>query len=113
MASKSFEISTYSISMGDRLSLGGGQYKFRRVISCNSEDGDRLIIYFQAEGEPLFPAFTNLAANFGRIFLPVSEFSAFIDILRNEKPLYGYISDQKPEWNALRSRQEPVGDAEQ
>ena len=112
MANKGFEISTYSISMGDRLSFGGGQYQFRRVISCNSKDGQRLIIYFQAEGEQLYPPFTDLDIGLGRIFLPVSEFSAFVDVLRNEKPLYGYISDQKPEWNTLRTLQEPVGEAE-
>lgn len=111
MTSKQFQIQGYKLSMGHSMTLGR-QYEFRRVISCNGADGYRLLFYFQADGEPLYPPFTNLSAKFGRVFLPVSEYGDFVDTLRNEKPLYAYINDSKPGWNHLRSTTEPVGETE-
>ena len=46
----------------------------------------------------------------GVIFLPFNEMTSFIDILRNEKPVYGYLSIDKPVWNGIGTFRVPVGE---
>ena len=48
----------------------------------------------------------------GAIFLPFREMAPFVDLLRNEKPIYAYLNSDPPQWNSLETRQEPVGEEE-
>jgi len=36
----------------------------------------------------------------------------FVDLLRNEKPVYAYLNSDIPAWNSIRTTQEPVGEEE-
>ena len=53
-----------------------------------------------------------VANKVGAIFLPFKEMPPFVDLLRNEKPIYAYLNSDKPEWNYVRSGPEPVGEEE-
>jgi hypothetical protein len=54
----------------------------------------------------------NVAGNVGAIFVPFSDIHKYVDLLRNEKPLYANLNSDNPNWMSLRSSQEPVGEEE-
>ncbi len=36
----------------------------------------------------------------------------YVDMLRNERPVYAYLNSDKPQWNSLKTSKEPVGEQE-
>lgn len=48
----------------------------------------------------------------GYMFMPISDIAAFVDILRNEKPIFGHLRADKPEWTSVTTGQEDVGEGE-
>ena len=35
------------------------------------------------------------------IFMSISDIHAFVDILRNEKPIYGHLREDNPQWTSV------------
>lgn len=48
----------------------------------------------------------------GYMFMPISDIAAFVDILRNEKPIFGHLRADKPEWTSVTTGQEDIGEGE-
>jgi hypothetical protein len=48
----------------------------------------------------------------GAIFVPFSELYQYVDIARNEKPLYASLNSDNPNWMSLTTSAEPVGEGE-
>lgn len=48
----------------------------------------------------------------GYMFLPISDLLAFVDILRNERPIFVHLRGDKPEWTSVTTSQEPIGEGE-
>ncbi len=48
----------------------------------------------------------------GAILLPFKEMAPFVDLVRNEKPVYAYMNSDRPQWNNLKTSLEPVGEEE-
>ncbi len=48
----------------------------------------------------------------GAIFVPRWQFTWFLDLVRNETPVYCYLNSDTPKWNSLYTGQEPVGEQE-
>jgi hypothetical protein len=46
------------------------------------------------------------------MFLNVSDIGPFVDMLRNEKPVYGHLRGDRPEWTSVTTGKEPVGEGE-
>jgi hypothetical protein len=113
MAIKQFVVGTYKQSLGHALesTWGGVQIEARGYIACYGGD-HRFIIYFLAENSPV-PQPVYIPANkFGAIFVNFSECLPYVDMLRNEKPIYAYLNSDKPEWNSITTSAEPVGEGE-
>jgi hypothetical protein len=36
----------------------------------------------------------------------------YVDLVRNEKPVYAYLNSDKPQWNSISTSNEPVGEEE-
>jgi hypothetical protein len=98
-----FQIQSYRLSMG--------YHHSHREIMCYGDDGYRLHLQFLPDDEALPPPFTDLAGKLGRKHLALSEFADYLDVLRNEKPLYGIISEDAVT-NQLRTTEEPIGGTE-
>jgi hypothetical protein len=114
MAIHNFPISTYTIKLGDKLSasFGGVTIRARGIVSCMAADGKRVIGYFLSDDSPVPAPTTTVNGTWGPIFLPASLLPAWVDMLRNETPLYGYINTDRPEWTSISTTQEPVGEEE-
>jgi hypothetical protein len=73
---------------------------------------ERNVAYFLADDSPVPAPTTTVGGKWGPIFLPKEMMGQWVDLLRNEQPLFGYINTDHPEWTNLSSSEEPVGEEE-
>lgn len=114
MATKNFSVSNYVAQMGFKSSASwsGVSILIQGYLTCYSSDGYRFIVYGLHPASPV-PAPVYIEANkVGAIFIPFNELSNYIDLVRNEKPIYAYMNSSSPNWNSLRTSSEPVGEEE-
>lgn len=113
MAIYQFPVEYYTISLAHGLTAtwGGVQIEARGIVVGYGGD-HRFIAYFLTDNSSV-PNPVYIPANkVGAIFLPFREMGPFVDLLRNEKPIYAYLNSDRPQWNSLKSGQEPVGEEE-
>ena len=113
MAIKQFQIETYEITLGHAMSAtwGGVPILARGIVACYGGD-HRFIAYFLAPGSQVAQPTYIVANKVGAIFRPFEEMAAYVDMLRNERPVYAYLNSDKPQWNSLKTSKEPVGEQE-
>ena len=113
MATKRFMVERYEIKLGHALTAtwSGKVIRARGVVACHGGD-HRFIAYFLTDDSPVPGPVYIVANKVGAIFLPFPEMGPFVDLLRNEKPVYAYMNSDRPEWNQLYTGKEPVGEAE-
>ncbi len=112
MATKTFEVKSYQAKVGFESSGGGGGPKSRGCLVCYGSDGHRFAIYFAAPGSAMAPPRYFPDAKFGSINVPVNEMPHYVDLVRNEKPVYAYLNSDNPQWNNIRTSKEPIGEEE-
>jgi hypothetical protein len=114
MSTHQFEISSYKISLGDKITtgFGGRTIMARGIISCRGP-GYRIAAYFLSDDSPIPDATTSTQGDWAAIFLPPELMALWIDLLRNERPLYGYINTGIPGLTNLSTSLEPVGESEE
>ncbi len=111
MATTTFEISSYDVEMARQLELGA-TYKFSAIITCHGADEKKLILYFMHEDSPVPENDYDPARGIGRSYLPAEQYGWYLDILRNEKPVFARMHSEKPQWNMVFTGAEPVGEGE-
>jgi hypothetical protein len=113
MAIKSFQIASYKMALGHAMSAtwSGKSIKIRGYISCYGGD-HRFIAYFLTKDSPVPDPVYVVANKVGAIFLPFDEMPPFVDLVRNEKPVWAYLNSDRPEWNSIKTSHEPVGEEE-
>ena len=114
MANKTFIINHYRTSVGFKNSATWSNVKIQiqGYITCYGSDRYRFIMYFLHDDSPIPPPVYIERNKVGAIFLPFKDMHVYLDMVRNEKPLYAYVSSDKPEWNSIRTSNEPVGEEE-
>jgi hypothetical protein len=113
MAIKRFTVERYEVKLGHALTAtwSGIGIKARGIVACRGQD-HRFIAYFLTDESPVPDPVYVIPNKVGAIFLPFDEMGPFVDLVRNEKPIYAYLNSDKPEWNSLSTGQEPVGEEE-
>ena len=113
MAIKTFHVEHYKVSLNHELtaSWGATTIKARGKVICYGEE-HRLIAYFLMDDSTLPEPIYLEDKNVGAIFFPFKEMVPFIDILRHEKPVYAYLSDEKPKWSGIGTFRAPAGERE-
>lgn len=119
MASVIFEIKHYQVSWRqlERRDIGGQQVLIRGLVRCTGVEPQTKVEYtldvlFLAPDSPIPTPSYNAGERKGAMFMPISDMSAFVDILRNEKPIFGHLYDDRPDWFSVTTNKEPVGSAE-
>ena len=114
MALRTFLVTSYTIKLSDKLSatFGATTLKARGIVSCIGADNQRVVAYFLSPDSPIPAPTTTIEGRWGPVFLPEESMAVWIDMLRNEKPLYGYINTEHPEWTSVSTTEEPVGEEE-
>jgi hypothetical protein len=113
MVTKTFRVTKYQMALGHAMTAtwGGHQIKARGYVACSGTD-HRLIVYFLTDDSPVPPPMYVVANKVGALFFPFKEIGPFVDMVRNEKPIYAYLNSDKPEWISLKTGKEPVGEEE-
>jgi hypothetical protein len=114
-----FEIKQYMVIWRqlENRDFNGTNIQIRGIVRCSgvepkSSENYAMDVIFLAPDSP-FPAPTFEPDNKkGYMFMPISDIAAFVDILRNESPIYGHLRGDKPEWTSVTTTQEPVGEGE-
>lgn len=114
MPVRKFPITSYKITLDDNLHTIylDATIKSRGVLSCIGPDDQRVVAYFLADDSPVPAPTTIFGGKWGPILLPKEMMGQWVDMLRNEKPLFGYINTDHPDWTNVSSSEEPVGEEE-
>ena len=78
-------------------------------VGADAEETYRLDVYFLADDSAVPDPQVDIANRRGAIFMSISDIHAFVDILRNEKPIYGHLREDNPQWTSVTTTNEPVG----
>jgi len=122
LESKTFRVTGYNIRLGDKLliTVAGKTIAPRAVIDCTGDNQEQLTLFFLSRERPgdennsdRHPNTTTLTANrtLGTMFLPVQQYTWYVDLLRNEDPVYATLDSSQPLNNRLECG-EHVGDGE-
>ena len=94
-----FEIKRYMVIWRqiEEREFDGTLARIRGLVRCNGvgasdHENYRLDVYFLAEDSAVPDPLVDIDNRSGAIFMPISDISAFVDILRNEKPIYGHLA---------------------
>ena len=115
MASKTIQVTNYNLNVGykNTATWGGVQIQIQGYVSCHGADTSRFIVYGLHPSSPVPPnPVYNIAGNVGAIFVPFNDLPGYVDIVRNEKPVYATLDSDHPNWMSLRTTDEPVGEEE-
>ena len=114
MVSKRFLVEHYQVALGYKLSgvAQGQKVTFRGYIVCYGSDHTFALYFLTDDSFVPNPSYKPDYKR-GTIYLPHSEFMRYIDLVRNEKPIYAYLNEENPEWNSLKTAKEPVGEEEE
>ncbi len=113
MVSKSFQVVSYEVHLARKMSVGGGMLAhFHAHIICQGTKGERFTVYFLTPDSEAVDNFYKPAESWAASFVPADQLPWYIDILRNEKPVFAYVSSDHPDWNRIFTGSEPVGEGE-
>jgi hypothetical protein len=114
-----FEIKQYMVIWRqlENRDLGGVSVKIRGIVRCSGvepKSGEAYVmdVMFLAPDSPFPEPIFEPDNKKGYMFLPIADLSGFVDILRNEAPIYGHLRGDRPEWTSVTTNQEPVGEGE-
>jgi hypothetical protein len=111
MATTTFTISTYSVSLSRDQTGAGASSSFDAVVRVTGE-GNTVFIHFLNTDSITSPNIWNPAAKFGRIYMRRTILPIVTDILRNEKPVFCRMSDTVPDLCGISTGSEPMGEGE-
>jgi len=112
--SPQFEIGGYTIKLGRRLSTRAGDQIVTAVglISFLGEDFMSMNVYFVDDESPMPDPVLSRDGNVATLFLRRELMPLWIDVLRNEKPIFGVIDTAQPSASHIATKNEPVGEEE-
>ncbi len=114
MTTLAFEIKSYEVLLGKKVGVGFKNLNYASgLIRCRGAAGEELLIVF-ASSQALADAagnFTDIGQKRGGIVAPMSSYGFYLDLLRDEGPVYGQIESTYPDsLNLLKTGSEPVAD---
>lgn len=108
-----FEIKQYMViwRQVEVRSFAGTDAHIRAIVRCTGTEY-KMDVFFLAPDSPVpQPAFEPEEKK-GHMFLPISDIMPFVDMLRNEKPIFGHLRGDRPEWTSVTTSNEAVGEGE-
>lgn len=111
-----FEIKNYMVIWRqlEEREFSGVIARIRGLVRCNGIGADdpesyRLDVYFLSPDSDMPDPQVDIANRQGAIFMPIADLFAFVDILRNESPIFGHLRGDFPQWTSVTTTNEPVG----
>lgn len=111
-----FEVKHYMViwRQAEQREFSGKQVTMRGMVRCTGEGDEKhtMDVIFYAPGSEVPEPMFDKEKKKGYMFLPISEIAAFVDVLRNERPIFAHLRGDRPEWTSITTTQEPVGEGE-
>lgn len=118
MSARVFEVKHYMViwRQEETREYGGVDVRIRGLVRCtgNADNGDEYtldVVFYAPDSEYPQPIY-NADEKKGFMFMPISNIMAFVDVLRNEKPIFAHLRGDRPEWTSVMTTKEPVGEGE-
>jgi hypothetical protein len=111
MEAKIFEIKEYMIIWRqlEIQTFNSITARVRALVRCTGGEYT-MDVYFLAEDSPFPDPFVEPGEKKGFMFLNIRDIFPFVDMLRNEKPIFGHLRPDRPEWMSVTTTKEPVGE---
>ncbi len=108
-----FEIKQYMVifRQAEQRLFNDTEVIIRGMVRCTGDEYSMDVVFYGNESDYPDPIY-DIENHKGYMFMPMSDMMIFIDILRNEKPIYGHLRGDRPEWTSVTTSQEPVGEGE-
>ena len=111
-----FEIKNYMVIWRqlEERDFAGVTARIRGLVRCNGigtkDKADyRLDVFFLSPDSDVPDPQVDIANRRGAIFMQIGDIHAFVDILRNERPIFGHLRGDNPQWTSVTTTNEPVG----
>jgi hypothetical protein len=111
-----FEVKNYMVIFRqlEERDFHGVTAQIRGLVRCTgigTTDSSeyRLDVYFLSPNSAYPAPLVSIAEKHGSIFMPVESMQMFVDVLRNEKPIFGHLRGDNPQWTSVTTTNEPVG----
>lgn len=113
MNAKVFEIKKYMVIWRqlEIREFEGQQVKIRGMVRCTGDEYGMDVVFVSEDSPYPDPIFDEEQKK-GYMFMPIADIHAFVDVLRNEKPIFGHLRGDRPEWTSVTTSEEPVGEGE-
>ena len=111
MAQITFDVQTYSVTLGPALGFDVLHIEYPAMIICWSDRKFRCQFRFANEN-PLPDSRFDAATGVADVFVSAAQYPWYLDILRNERPVQCTIDTGTPKWSRLGTGQEPTGEGE-
>ncbi|MFX0133278.1 MAG: hypothetical protein ACFFDN_06520 [Candidatus Hodarchaeota archaeon] len=117
MVTHTFKAKSYEVFLGRKLSSTIGDKKlecFAYIVVIGDDEHELTIKFLHPDSATINNSYDPVTKKATIYILPEHshQFSWYIDILRNEKPVYVYLSSTHPIGNCLYTGKEPVGEGE-
>ncbi len=111
-----FELKEYMVifRQSEERNFGGVVANIRGLVRCTGvgvqDDAKyQLDVFFLADYSDVPEPQVDLENKSGALFLPMSNMFTFVDVLRNEKPIYGHLRGDNPQLTSVTTTNEPIG----
>lgn len=110
---KVFEIKEYMVIWRqlEVMEFNGVSVRVRAIVRCTGGEY-AMDIYFLDDESAIPDPYYDVPNKKGFMFLNIRDIMAFVDILRNERPLYGHLRGDRPDWMSVTTAKEPIGEGE-
>ena len=102
---KSYKLTLYKQHKTDNI-------PFDHFIRLEGSKDEKVYIYFVKPGFEDESNTVHESFDFAKIFVEESQYPDFVDLLRNEKPVYMYLNNTNPNLFYITTSDEPVGEEE-
>jgi hypothetical protein len=112
MAKAYFEVKSYRVRLGNGIT---DKVRFMGSLNCLDAPENwvyQQTIFFLSDDLNLPTPEYYPAAKAGAMYRPIAQMGLFLDLLRNEKPVFAFMDDTAPEGNFLATYPEAVGEGE-
>ncbi len=106
----SFKVDEYKITQG--LGFNRGATRFDTYIECLGGEGESLTVLFADNSTKDSQSFSDTRTKRGTICVSADQFDWYVDLLRNEKPIYAFLDGDNSSRNGLRTHPEENGPPE-
>ena len=113
MSVVTFEVTKYKVltSSGRKGNVRGVEVEYQGLINCYGDKG-KYTIYFMKDGSPLpSPVVSSTPTRGrGRVYVEYRYMPIYLDILRNEKPIYCFVDSEHPDRCRIQTGLEEIGE---